>query len=101
MTMGLGDHIQQLTAEFWRLESFVFFKHLYHFFIPFRMLQTAHQAHEDEININVLGRTYTIDFASMTQINEETGNTRPVQRKCTGHQPTHSMENIIKQQIII
>jgi len=43
--------------------------------------QAAHQAGEDEISLSTLGRTYTIDFHSMQQINEDTGTTRPVHRR--------------------
>lgn len=43
--------------------------------------QAAHQAGEDEVTLSTLSRTYTIDYNAMQQINEDTGNARPVQRK--------------------
>lgn len=46
-----------------------------------RIVEAAHQSGEDEISLSTMGRTYTIDFHSMQQINEETGTARPVQRK--------------------
>lgn len=47
--------------------------------IDSRIVEAAHQSGEDEISLSTLGRTYTIDFHSLQQINEETGTTRPVQ----------------------
>ena len=41
----------------------------------------AHQAGEDEVTLSTMGRTYTIDFNAMQQINEDTGTARPVQRR--------------------
>ncbi|XP_030373810.1 E3 ubiquitin-protein ligase TRIP12-like isoform X6 [Scaptodrosophila lebanonensis] len=49
--------------------------------IDSRMIEAAHQNTEDEISLSTLGRTYTVDFHAMQQINEDTGTTRPVQRK--------------------
>lgn len=46
-----------------------------------RVIEAAHQSSDDEISLITMGRTYTIDFNSMQQINEDTGTTRPVQRK--------------------
>lgn len=46
-----------------------------------RILEAAHQAGEDEVTLSTLNRTYTIDYNAMQQINEDTGNARPVQRK--------------------
>lgn len=45
-----------------------------------KIIEAAHQSGEDEISLSTMGRTYTIDFLSMQQINEETGTVRPVQR---------------------
>ena len=45
------------------------------------MRQAAYQAGEDEICLSAMGRSYTVDFNSMQQINEDTGTARPVQRK--------------------
>lgn len=49
--------------------------------IDSRIIEAAHQSGEDEISLSTLGRTYTVDFHSMQQINEDTGTTRPVQRR--------------------
>ncbi|KAL1377609.1 hypothetical protein pipiens_016146, partial [Culex pipiens pipiens] len=49
--------------------------------IDSRMIEAAHLNSDDEISLSTLGRTYTIDFHSMQQINEDTGTTRTVQRK--------------------
>ncbi|XP_066267756.1 E3 ubiquitin-protein ligase TRIP12-like isoform X2 [Branchiostoma lanceolatum] len=46
-----------------------------------RIVEAAHQCGEDEISLSTMGRTYTIDFNSMQQINEDTGTARPVQRR--------------------
>ncbi|CAG7833938.1 unnamed protein product [Allacma fusca] len=46
-----------------------------------RIIETAHQSGEDEISLSMQGRTYTIDFLGMQQINEDSGTTRTVQRK--------------------
>lgn len=46
-----------------------------------RVIEAAHMNSDDEISLITMGRTYTIDFNTMQQINEDTGTTRPVQRK--------------------
>ncbi|XP_031342168.1 E3 ubiquitin-protein ligase TRIP12-like isoform X1 [Photinus pyralis] len=48
-----------------------------------RTIETAHISGDDEVSLHTLGRTYTIDFHSMQQINEDTGTSRPVQRRFT------------------
>lgn len=45
-----------------------------------RAIELASQT-RDEISLSVMGRTYTIDFNTMQQINEDTGTSRAVQRK--------------------
>ncbi|XP_046393216.1 E3 ubiquitin-protein ligase TRIP12 isoform X4 [Ischnura elegans] len=55
--------------------------------IDSRIIEAAHQSGEDEISLSTLGRTYTIDFHSMQQINEDTGTTRPVQRRVSPPAP--------------
>lgn len=59
-----------------------------------RMIEAAHMNSDDELSLSTLGRTYTVDFHSMQQINEDTGTTRPVQRKIN---PTSSVsiENML------
>jgi E3 ubiquitin-protein ligase TRIP12 len=60
--------------------------------IDSRMIESAHLNSDDEISLSTLGRTYTIDFHSMQQINEDTGTTRSVQRKIN---PTvFNLENV-------
>ena len=54
-------------------------------------MQAAHQSGEDEISLSALGRTYTVDFHSMQQINEDTGTTRPVQRRLNPSSLTNNM----------
>lgn len=49
--------------------------------IDSRMIEAAHLNSDDEFSLSTLGRTYTVEFHSMQQINEDTGTTRPVQRK--------------------
>ncbi|XP_025418550.1 E3 ubiquitin-protein ligase TRIP12 [Sipha flava] len=44
-----------------------------------RIIEVAHQAGEDEVLLS--HAPYTIDLHSMRQINEDTGTTRPIQRK--------------------
>ncbi|KAG8199196.1 hypothetical protein JTE90_016022 [Oedothorax gibbosus] len=46
-----------------------------------KIIEAAHLSAEDEISLSAMGKTYTIDFNSMTQINEDSGTTRPVQRR--------------------
>nr|CAD7427678.1 unnamed protein product [Timema monikensis] len=60
--------------------------------IDSRIIEAAHQTGEDEISLSTLGRTYTLDFHSMQQINEDTGTTRPVQRRL--HPTTSNMADI-------
>jgi hypothetical protein len=48
-----------------------------------RIIEAAHLSGDDEVSLNTLGRIYTIDFHSMQQINEDTGTSRPVQRRFT------------------
>jgi E3 ubiquitin-protein ligase TRIP12 len=49
--------------------------------IDSRIIEAAHQNSEEEISLSTMGRTYTIDFHAMQQINEDSGTTRAVQRK--------------------
>lgn len=74
--------------------------------IDSRVIEAAHLNSDDEISLITLGRTYTIDFNSMQQINEDTGTTRPVQRKINPSSATTSpsaasiatMENLLSGQ---
>lgn len=61
--------------------------------IDSKIVEAAYQAGEDEVSLSTMGRSYTIDFNSMQQINEDTGTARPVQRKLNSFgvpQPTAS-----------
>lgn len=48
-----------------------------------RIIEAAHLGGEDEVSLTTMGRTYTIDLHVMQQLNEDTGTTRPVQRRFT------------------
>ncbi|KAK8774726.1 hypothetical protein V5799_010741, partial [Amblyomma americanum] len=48
--------------------------------LPAFLEKAAHQSGEDEISLSTMGKTYTLDFNLMQQINEDTGTARPVQR---------------------
>lgn len=50
-----------------------------------RIIEAAHQSSGEEISLSTMGRTYTIDFHTMQQINEDSGTTRAVQRKVNTH----------------
>lgn len=65
--------------------------------IDSRMIEAAHMNSDDELSLSTLGRTYTVDFHSMQQINEDTGTTRPVQRKVNPTSST-SIENMLNSQ---
>lgn len=63
--------------------------------IDSRMIEAAHINSDDELSLSTLGRTYTVDFHSMQQINEDTGTTRPVQRKINATASSPSIESIL------
>ncbi|XP_067014060.2 E3 ubiquitin-protein ligase TRIP12 isoform X3 [Anabrus simplex] len=73
-----NNHVQDTVQWQWRDD-----RGLWHPYstIDSRIIEAAHQSGEDEISLSTLGRTYTVDFHSMQQINEDTGTTRPVQRR--------------------
>ncbi len=52
-----------------------------YFAVDSRIVVVAHQCGQDEVSLSTIGRTDTMDFHSIQQINEETGTTRLVQRK--------------------
>ncbi|ESP04180.1 hypothetical protein LOTGIDRAFT_136701 [Lottia gigantea] len=58
-------------------------RNIWHSYTPIdsRIIEDAYNAAEDEISLTTVGRTYTVDFKSMQQINEDSGTARPVQRK--------------------
>ncbi|XP_065214939.1 E3 ubiquitin-protein ligase TRIP12 isoform X3 [Planococcus citri] len=45
-----------------------------------RIIEASHQSGEEDVSLTTQGRTYTIDFHLMRQINDDTGTTRPVKR---------------------
>ena len=51
-----------------------------------KIIESAHRTGDEEVTLVTMGKTYTIDFTTMQQINEETELSRPVQRKIN-HQP--------------
>ena len=53
--------------------------------IDSRIIEAAHLNSDEEISLSTMGRTYTIDFHAMQQINEDSGTTRSVQRKINAH----------------
>lgn len=64
-----------------------------------KLIETAHRAGEEEITLVTMGKTFTIDFTTMQQINEETELSRPVQRKINHCQnQTTSTETATQQQ---
>ena len=63
-------------------------------------IETSHQAGDDETNLTTMGRTYVIDFNSIQQINEDSGNSRPIQRRvnsCTDQSNTASANSVDKR----
>lgn len=63
---------------------------LWHSYNPIdsRIIEAAHLSGEDEMSLSTLNRTYTVDFHSMQQINEDTGTSRPVQRRVSPPSPS-------------
>lgn len=59
-----------------------------------RAIEAAHQNSDDEISLSIMGRTYTIDFNSMQQINEDTSTTRPVQLKINPTMNPSTLANV-------
>lgn len=53
--------------------------------IDSRIIEAANLNSDEEISLSTMGRTYTIDFHAMQQINEDSGTTRAVQRKINAH----------------
>lgn len=51
-----------------------------------KQIDIAHRAGDEEVTLVTMGKTYTIDFTTMQQINEETELSRPVQRKVNQQQ---------------
>lgn len=49
--------------------------------IDCRIIEASYQANEEDVTFTTGGRTYTIDFHLMQQINDDTGTTRSVQRR--------------------
>ncbi|XP_015777775.1 PREDICTED: E3 ubiquitin-protein ligase TRIP12-like [Acropora digitifera] len=55
--------------------------------IDSKIIEAAYENGEDELTLTTLGRTYTVDFNSMQQTNEDTGTSRQIQR-CPGGSET-------------
>lgn len=45
------------------------------------MIEEAHRSGDHEASILIQGRVYMLDFGMLQQINEDTGNHRPVRRQ--------------------
>lgn len=59
-----------------------------------KMIESAHRAGDEGVTVICSGKTVTIDFSMMHQVNEETEQSRPVQRKINSQQPPNSSEHI-------
>ncbi|XP_074658456.1 E3 ubiquitin-protein ligase TRIP12-like [Tubulanus polymorphus] len=75
-----GNSINSNDAVIWQWKDDHGLWHPYTV-IDNRIIEAAQQSGEDEVCLSTMGRTYTIDFNSMQQINEDSGTSRPVQRK--------------------
>lgn len=66
-----------------------------------KLIDSAHRAGDEEVTLVTMGKTYTIDFTTMQQINEETELSRPVQRKVNHQQAQASLpqDNVALQQM--
>lgn len=60
--------------------------------IDSKIIEAAYQSGEDELTLTTLGRTYTVDFNSMQQTNEDTGTSRQIQR-CPGGSETSTAQS--------
>lgn len=54
-----------------------------------KVIDSAHRAGDEDVSLVTMGKTYSIDFTTMQQINEDTGMSRPIQRK-VNYQPITS-----------
>ncbi|KAK7602929.1 hypothetical protein V9T40_006903 [Parthenolecanium corni] len=59
-----------------------------------RIVEASHQSGEDDVSLTTQGRTYTIDFHLMQQINDDTGTTRPVKRTVNTVFVANSVTNV-------
>lgn len=88
-----GSSSQDATQWQWRDEKGVWRSYSP---IDSRIIEAAHLNSDEEISLSTMGRTYTIDFHAMQQINEDSGTTRAVQRKVNAHiepQPVVGLDN--------
>ena len=74
------NHAQNMDPVIWQWKDDRNMWHPYTL-MDSRIVETAYQAGEDEVGLTTMGRTYTIDFNTMQQINEDSGTARAVQRK--------------------
>jgi hypothetical protein len=77
-----GSNSQDAVQWQWRDEKGVWRSYSA---IDSRIIEAAHLNSDEEISLSTMGRTYTIDFHAMQQINEDSGTTRAVQRKINAH----------------
>ena len=47
------------------------------------MVEAAHVAGEEEVQLNSNGKTFTLNLTSLHEIREDSGTARPIQRKLT------------------
>lgn len=73
-----NNHPQETVIWQWRDERGVWHRYSA---IDNKLIDSAHRAGEEEVTFVTSGKTYTIDFTTMQQINEETELSKPVQRK--------------------
>jgi E3 ubiquitin-protein ligase TRIP12 len=64
-----------------------------------RIIEHARMAGEEDAAVDIGGRNYIIEFAIMQQINEETGNSRPVRRTHVNTTPPELSDTNNKKQI--
>ena len=76
------NHAQNMDLVIWQWKDDHNMWHPYTL-MDSRIVETAYQAGEDEVGLTTMGRTYTIDFNTMQQINVDSGMARAVQRKAT------------------
>lgn len=61
--------------------------------IDSKIIEAAYQSGEDELTLTTLGRTYTVDFNTMQQTNEDTGTSRQIQRCPNGSETNTTVSN--------
>ncbi|KAG9509563.1 E3 ubiquitin-protein ligase TRIP12 [Fragariocoptes setiger] len=73
-----GPNQQESVVWQWKDDRGTWHRYNY---IDNKVIDSAHRAGDEEVSLVTMGRTYSIDFTSMQQINEDTGMSRPIQRR--------------------